>query len=400
MLDGIRVVDLTQNIAGPYCTQMLADLGADVIKIEPPTGDPARQWGPPFWEGEAPIFLSSNRGKRGIVVDLKSDGGRDVLERLVDSADIFVQSFRTGVIDSLGFGAERLRAQRPELIYASISGFGPKGPFRESPGYDPLMQAYSGIMSMTGYPDGPPARVAGAVVDLGTGMLTALGIVAALRERDKTGKGRHVEACLLDTSIGWISYHLMGYLATGEVPGRLGTALGMVVPYEGFATKDGHLIILGGNDAIFVRLCEALNLSDAAEDERFKTNPSRVAHRDELHQLLEARTKEFTTADLRALLEKHRVPCAPVHDVSEVVDDPQIVANGIFAPHSHPRIPDYRDVPFPVRFDGERPPRRDVPPLMGEHSREVLAELSYSQEQIDSLAAGGSIGLGSGSKSD
>lgn len=384
-LNGIRVLDLSQNLAGPQCTQILGDFGADVIKVEPLSGDPARSWGPPFWEGEAPLFLSANRNKRSITVDLKSDGGREVVERLVEKADIFVQSFRNGVIESLGFGHEKLRAQRPELIYASISGFGSQGPLRETPGYDPLIQAYSGLMSMTGHPDGPPARVSGALIDIGTGMWTALAVMAALRDRDATGKGTHVESALLDTSLVWISYHLTGYLASGNIPGRMGSGFNMLAPYEAFSTKDGELMILAGNDGIFARLCEALGIPEVAADPRFAENPSRVAHRKEITELIASHAAKFTTAELRALLEKHRVPCSPIHDASEVVDDPQVKASGIFPEAPHPRIPDYREVAFPVRFDGERPGVNRPAPRPGEHTTEILAELDYSDDQVRTL---------------
>ena len=319
------------------------------------------------------------------MVDLKSAGGREVLERLVDSADVFVQSFRLGVIESLGFGHEKLRARRPALIYASITGFGSQGPLRETPGYDPLMQAYSGIMSMTGHADGPPARVAGAVVDIGTGIWTGLGVVTALRERDRTGLGAHVESSLLETSLVWISYHLMSYLATGDVPGRMGSAFPMMTPYEAFQTKDGDLMILAGNDGIFLRLCEALSITAVAADPRFATNPSRVAHRKELTDILTARTAAYTTEELRTLLEQHRVPCSPIQDISHVVDDPQVQASGIFEASHHPRIPQYREVAFPVRFDGERAHPGHPAPLAGEHTAEILTEVNYSREQIDSL---------------
>ena len=391
VLEGLRVVDLSLNIAGPYCTQILADLGADVVKIEPPGGDPARQWGPPFWGGDTPLFLSSNRNKRSIVVDLKSDGGRKVVERLVERADIFVQAFRKGVVESLGFGHERLQAKYPALIYASVTGFGSEGPLADTPGYDPLMQAYSGMMSITGHPECPPARCGASVIDLGTGMLTAMGILAALRQRDKNGRGTHVEASLLDTSLAWVSYHLYGYLASGEVPQRRGSGLGMITPYEAFPTSDGELMISGGNDAIFVRLCEALGLDEAAKDPCFRDNATRVAHKQELLEVLTARTRDFSTAELRSLLERHRVPCSPIQSIDQVVEDPQVRANKMLEPYPHPRIPDYRDLGFPLRFDGDRPRARRVPPRAGEHSAEVLGELGYSGEEIEKLTRGGSI---------
>ena len=382
MLDGIRVLDLSQNIAGPQATQVLGDLGADVIKVEPPGGDPARQWGPPFWGGDAPLFLAFNRNKRSIVVDLKTDRGREIVDRLMSQSDVVVQAFRKGVIEKLSFGYETVSRKYPKLVYASLTGYGSEGPYANVPGYDPLLQAYSGIMSITGHPDGPPARVGGSVVDIGSGNLIALGILAALRKRDLEGKGSHIECSLLDTSLGWIGYHMMNYIASGEVPQRMGTGLAMIAPYEAFPTKDGHIMICGGNDGIFRRLCEALEMPEVADDPRFDDNPSRVAHTGELREILTLRTQEMTTPEVDRLLKSFRVPCSPIQDISQVVSDPQVRANRIFEPQPHPRIPGYRDLKMSVRFDGERPPLRRVPPSIGEHTEEILAEIGFAEAEL------------------
>ncbi len=374
-LEGIRVVDLTQNLAGPFATRILGDLGADVVKVEPPEGDSARAWGPPFWGEDSALFLVANRNKRSIALDLKTDQGRATLERLARTADVFVQAFRPGVVEALGFGYEHVRALNPSVIYASLTAFGDVGPLRDQPGYDPLVQAHAGIMSLTGHPDGPPARVGGSVVDMGTGMWTAIAVLAALRERDRTGRGAHVETSLLDSALTWVSYHLVGYLSTGTVPGRMGSGLSSIAPYEAFPTRDGSLMIAAANDAGFHRTLEALGLEEHGDDVRFRDNPSRAAHRSELFELIAGRTREETTKGLLERLRKLEVPCAAILDVGQVVADPQVRATGMLEEAPHPRIEGFRDVATPLRLNGMRPPLRRVPPSPGEHADEIRREL-------------------------
>ncbi|NNM34981.1 MAG: CoA transferase [Gemmatimonadetes bacterium] len=371
-LSETRVLDLSQNLAGPYAAQILADLGADVIKIEPPGGDPARAWGPPFIGGQSPLFQAANRNKRSLCLDLKTPADRHTLHEMAADCDVFLQAYRMGVPERLGVDYPTIRAIRPEVIYASVTAFGTEGPLREAPGYDPLLQARSGLMSITGEPDGPPSRVGASVVDLGTGMWTAIGILGALRERDRTGCGCHVQSSLLDTSLAWMSYHLTSFLATGTVPGRQGTSIAMIAPYQAFPCADGEVMIAAGNDGIFQRLCEALDLP-MATDPDFGTNEARVAHRPRLVAKLAEATRPHTVAELIDLLGRHRVPCAPIHDVAAAVSDPQSRSTGMLRPAHHPEADSYVDVALPIRWDGQRAPFRYPPPGVDGHRNELLS---------------------------
>lgn len=388
-LADIRVCDVTQNLAGPYCSQILADLGATVIKVEPPGGDLARDWGPPFWGSGSALFLSVNRGKRSVVLDLKSREGMEVLRRLASSCDVFLQASRPGVAKRLGFDYEAIRALREDVVYASVSAFGTQGPLREAPGYDPLMQAYAGLMSTTGHEGVPPTRVGGAVVDYGTGMWAAIGVLAALRKRDAGGGGGVVDVSLLDTALGWVSYHLTGYLATGQVPGPMGSGVPAIAPYQAFPTGDGHVMIAAGNDALFGRLCDALGLKGLPEDPRFLTNPLRSKNQAELIPLVEERTRALTTAELLELARQHSVPCSAIHDIGQVAVDPQVEAAEMITATPHPEVEDYRDLSLPVRIDGARPRGEGTPPRAGEHTRDVLSELGYADEEVAELIARG-----------
>ena len=280
-LDGRRVIDVTTSIAGPYCAEILAALGADVVKVErPETGDDARAWGPPFWNGESAMFLAVNAGKRSLAVSLSDERGRDIVLRLAESADVFLQSLRPGLAERLGLGADALAARNPRLVYCSIGAYGHVGPLADEPGYDALMQAAGGLISMTGEPGRPGVRVGSSLIDMGTGMWAALGIVSALLERERTGRGTVVDSSLYETALGYIGYHLVGYLADGTVPTGQGTMFPMVAPYQVFPTRDGELMIAGGNDRLFAGLCDVLELPELVSDERFRTNPDRVRNRD------------------------------------------------------------------------------------------------------------------------
>jgi len=387
-LAGLLVADLTQNVAGPTCTQVLGDMGADVIKVERPgRGDDARAWGPPFWGDESATFMSVNRSKRSLAVDMKTADGREILERLIGRADVLVQSLRAGAIEELGLGWERAHALNLRLVYCSITAFGPEGPLAGRPGYDPLMQAYGGIMSVNGHAGQPPARVPVSIVDMGTGMWAAIAILGALRERDRTGRGANVTTALFDTALAWSVFQMNQYFATGEVPQAQGSGTAMICPYEAFPTKDAWVMIAAGSDALFVKVCAALGVPDMPRDARFVDNPRRVAHRAELFETLGAVTRRLASADVLERLQQAGVPSAPILTLDKVAAEPQTEASGMLLPAKHPRLPDYRAVGLPVRWDGERPGVSRVPPLLGEHTAEVLAELGYEQPAITELAS-------------
>lgn len=393
VLSGIRVLDLTRNIAGPYCAMILGDLGAEVIKVERPgPGDDVREWRPPAWNGISTTFLAFNRNKKSLAVDLDREEGRDVILRLARRSDVLLESFRLGSLARRGLDYSKVSAENPRIVYCTITAFGTVGPHKDRPGYDPVLQAYSGIMSLTGEPGGRPLRTGPSVVDNGTGMWAALGVVCALLARERTGRGAHVETSLLDTGVTWIGYHLLGYLATGRVPQPVGTTATMIAPYEGFATRDGHLQLAAGNNRIWLKLCEVLDLPDVPEDPRFRTNADRVAHRDELHEILEARFRTQTAAQWEQMLLAHGVPCSRVRTLADVAVDPQVEAIGLLASVPHPSIPDFRMVDLAVTIDGKRAAAQVPPPAVGQHTDEVLRDLGYSAGDIAALRESGAVG--------
>jgi crotonobetainyl-CoA:carnitine CoA-transferase CaiB-like acyl-CoA transferase len=353
-LAGKRVVDVTSSLAGPTCTQLLASLGAEVVKVEPPEGDHARAWGPPFVGGQGALFLAANAGKRSLVLDLSDADDLDALLRLAGRSDVFVQSLRPGAAEARGFGADTVRALNPDLVYCSIGAFGTSGPLRDQPGYDPLLQAASGIMSVTGIDGMPPVRVGVSLIDLSTGLWAALAIVAALGR----GGGCTIDVSLYETALWLLSSQLVGYLGTGEVPGREGSAFAQIAPYQVFATGDGELMIVAGNDRLFRALCAVLGIP---EDERFRTNPDRVRHRAELAAAIEERTRTRATDQLLAELIAAGVPASPVRTVAEAADHEQTLALGILQ-----RLGDFTTLAQPLSVDGERLVHRSPPPALGE----------------------------------
>ena len=391
-MQGMRVLDVTTSIAGPHCAQIFAALGADDVKVErPDTGDDGRAWGPPFWNGEGTIFLSANAGKRSLALSLRDPRGRDALLRLADRADVFLQSLRPGLAEELGLGADELRGRNRRLVYCSVGAYGRVGPLSREPGYDALMQAAGGLISMTGEPDRPGVRIGSSLIDQGTGTWAALGVLAALLERERTGEGAVVDVSLYETALGYIGYHLAGYLADGTVPHGQGTAFPMVAPYQVFPTHDGELMIGGGNDRLFAAICEVVGLPELADDPRFRTNPDRATRREELYEILVGRLRDDDSAAWLDKLIAAGVPAAPVADVADVLASPQTEALGIMQAMPHPAIPDLRLTALPLSVDGERAKHPSPPPLVGQHTEEVLREAGYSGEEIADLVASGIV---------
>jgi crotonobetainyl-CoA:carnitine CoA-transferase CaiB-like acyl-CoA transferase len=386
-LAGIRVLDLTRVLAGPYCTMFLGDLGAEVVKVEQPgVGDDTRGWGPPFSGGESAYFLCVNRNKKSLTVDLKSADGIALIRKLAERADVLIENFRPGAMDRLGLGEKDLRADNPQLIYASLSGFGADGPMADVPGYDLIVQAWGGLMSITGTPESGPLKVGVAIIDLVAGLMLGKSIVAALYAREKIGVGQKIDTSLLEAEVAALINAGSNYLIGGKVPGRWGNAHPTIVPYQSFQTADSFLVLGAASESIWKRLCPALGNADLADDPRFEKNANRVENRKELIDILSTVFMSRSTEDWVNVLTEADVPCAAVQTIDQVFAAPQVLHRNMLVEVEHPTAGKLRMAGIPVKFSATPPSVRLPPPLLGEHNDDVLSSwLGMKTEEINQL---------------
>jgi CoA:oxalate CoA-transferase len=381
-LAGITVIDLTRVLAGPYCTMILADLGARVIKVEVPgRGDDSRHIGP-FVKEKSAYFMSLNRGKQSIALDLKDDADRRIFERLLATADVLIENFRAGTMEKLEYGWERLHAEHPRLIYASLSGFGQSGPYADRPAYDIVVQAMGGIMSLTGYPDSPPTRVGTSVGDITAGLFTAIAINAALVRRLTTGEASMIDVAMLDCQVAILENAIARYSTTGEIPGPIGSRHPSITPFEAFATADGYIVIAAGNDALFARLCELLERAELAGDPRFASNDLRTQHCAELKSEIETALKAGTSSVWLARLDERGIPCGPIQNVAQVLADPQVVARNMVVSSDDPAVGTLRMAGNPIKLSAFDDPstRAPAPDLDADRER-ILRELQQESDR-------------------
>ena len=395
-LTGVRIFDLTRILAGPTCTQLLGDLGADVIKVERPgVGDDTRTWGPPYVKdcdgedtNESAYYLSANRNKRSLTIDLQTPKGIALAKKLIAKSDILIENFKVGGLSKLGLGYEDLKTEFPRLVYCSVTGFGQTGPYAPRAGYDFLAQGLGGIMSITGDPDGEPMKVGVGIADVMTGMYASTAILAALRHRDATGEGQHIDTCLLDTQVSWLINEGTNYLVSGKIPVKLGNEHPNIVPYKVFATSNGHVILAVGNNRQFYDWCTVANADDLKSDPRYASNPLRIANRETLYDIMPDFMKRKTTEEWLAELGELKVPCSPVNNIEQVFEDPHVKYRGMRIEMNHPTAGSGK-VPLignPVKMSSTPPQYRLAPPTLGQHSDEVLRELlGFDEKQIQKL---------------
>jgi formyl-CoA transferase len=392
LLGGVEVIDLTRALAGPYCTVMLGDLGAEVIKVEQPgSGDESRGWGPPFVEGESSYFMTINRNKRSMTLNLKHDDGLEILRKLVRRADVLVENFRPGTMERLGLAYEVARELNPGLIYCSISGFGQDGPRSHLPAYDQILQGMGGVMSLTGPVEGPPSKFGIPIGDIGAGMFAAFAIAAALFERSRTGEGVYIDTSMLGGQVALLTFQAGRYFATGTAPGLGGNRHPSIAPYETFITSDGYVNVACGTERMWTQFCQAMGLDDLLHDPRFSRNGDRVQNREPLSSRIEGLTRTLTTAAIVERLEAVEVPCGPIYTLDGVFSDPQTEHLGLRQHFTHPKAGKFDTTGFPYRIKDRPLDVHYPPPLLGEQTDEILSGLGYEAPRIAQLREQGAI---------
>jgi formyl-CoA transferase/CoA:oxalate CoA-transferase len=385
-LEGIKVLDLSRALAGPYCTMMLADMGAEVIKIEMPgRGDDSRSWGPPFVEGESAYFQSINRNKKSITLNMKSDKSTEIVHKLIKQSDVLVENFRPGAMERLGLGYEQVKAMNPRIIYCSISGFGQDGPYRMLPGFDQVLQGMGGLMSITGELGGPPIKVGVAIADISGGMFASNGILVALYNREKTGKGQMVDVSLLDSQVAWLTYRAGAYFASGEVPQPMGSGHPVIVPYQAFKAKDVFINIAVGNDQLWERFCKAVSLENVMNDPKFATNAKRVENREEIVKIISDLIVTKDGEEWLKILTDAGIPCGPIYTVDKIFADPQVLHREMVKELDHPKAGKVKVTGIPIKLSDTPGEVETAPPVLGQHTQEVLTELGYNDKDLEKL---------------
>ncbi|HIB10755.1 MAG: formyl-CoA transferase [Chloroflexi bacterium] len=388
-LDGIRVLDLTRALAGPFCTLMLGDNGADVIKVEiPGSGDDTRKWGPPFIGEESAYYLSINRNKRSLTLNLQDAQAQEVFMKLAQDIDVVVENFTPGVMGRFGLDYDAVKAVNPKVVYCSISGFGQDGPYRNRPAYDQIMQGVGGLMSITGEPDGEPQKIGIAVTDIGAGMWSAFAIMAALNHRGKTGEGQYIDISMLDAQVAWLTYQAAFFFANGEAPKRMGAAHPTLVPYQAFMCKDGKYInVAVGSERIWERFCQGMEREDLKDHPDYATNSVRVNNRGAMVSMLQEIFLTRPVAEWVKDLQAANVPCGPINDLADVFADPQVLARNMYLEMAHPTLGSIKQTGLPIKFSLTPGGLDRHPPLLGEHNQEILKSLGYSEADVQSLMA-------------